>query len=210
MPADTPRADAPRADAPPDKPSRPRTGRARNPQARQAILAATLHLARDNLDDLTVDRIAAAAGVGKQTIYRWWPSKWDVLLEALLDLAEREVRMPGAGPLRADIDIFLTTTFASITHANGTGQLLRALMAHAQLDPSFAVAWRDQFVQPRRAALITLLTTAQARGELRGSDPEVAADLIFGALWYRLLVGHAPLDAEFALQITNLLLGNRT
>jgi AcrR family transcriptional regulator len=189
--------------APPD---RPRTGRARNEQARRDILAAALALARDDLGGTTVDAIALRAGVGKQTIYRWWPSKWAVILEALLGHAERDV-VTGDGTPAERLITFLVSSFALLTGPGGDGPLLRALMARAQTDPGFAVAWRDTFVGPRRQALLRLL------GDGPPEDREAAADLIFGGMWYRLLVGHGPLDEDYARRLataaTALLTGDR-
>jgi AcrR family transcriptional regulator len=179
------------------RPGRPRTGRARNEHARRDILAGALELARRDLAGTTVDTIAARAGVGKQTIYRWWPSKWAVILDALLDHAERDVLADtGSGPLADRLTAFLVSSFDLIASPDGDGPLLRALMAQAQLDPAFAVTWRESFIAPRRRALLELLD--------RGSDEdrEAAVDLLFGAMWYRLLIGHGPLDQAYARRLS--------
>lgn len=183
--------------------ARPSTGRARNDQARRDILHAALALAQaGDLGALTVDRIAARARVGKQTIYRWWPSKWAVILDALLERAEHEVRADSGGDLTEQLTEFLTSTFTAITRDGGSGTALRALMAHAQLDPEFAALWRERFIAPRRAALAQTLTTAGQHGEPPARlDPEVIVDLLFGAMWYRLLIDHAPLDEAYARQL---------
>ena len=117
-----------------------RTGRVRNEQARRDILDAALALARHDLGGTTVDSIAVRAGVGKQTIYRWWPSKWAVILDALLCHAEREVVTDAdTRPLAERLAAFLVASFRLLTGPDGNGPLLRALMAHAQMDPGFAV-----------------------------------------------------------------------
>jgi AcrR family transcriptional regulator len=176
---------------------RPRTGRARNEQARQEILGAALELARQDLGGTTVNSIAARAGVGKQTIYRWWPSKWVVILDALLGHAERDVIADtGSGPLAERLATFLASSFALLAGPDSDGPLLRALMAHAQVDPAFAVVWRDLFIFPRRQALLRLL------GDGRSADREAAVDLLFGGMWYRLLIEHGPLDEAYARRLT--------
>ncbi len=72
-------------------------------------------------------------------------------------------------------------------------------MAHAQLDVSFAVLWRERFVLPRRHVLVGLLTAPRRQGPPSSRvDPELIVDMIFGAMWYRLLVEHAPLDDALA------------
>ena len=173
---------------------RPRTGRARNEQARRDILAAALALARHDLGSTTVDSIAVRAGVGKQTIYRWWPSKWAVILDALLAHAEREV-VTDAGPPAERLVTFLVSSFKLLSGPDGDGPLLRALMAHAQMDPGFAVVWRDEFILPRRRALLRLLDDGGP------DDREAAVDLLFGGMWYRLLVEHGPLDDAYARRL---------
>jgi len=176
---------------------RPRTGRARNEQARRDILAVTLALARHDLGATTVDAIALRAGVGKQTIYRWWPSKWAVILEALLSHAERQVVADAdTGPPAERLVTFLRSSFALLTGPDGDGPLLRALMARAQTDPGFAAVWRDKFILPRRRALLQLLDGG------REDDRQAAADLIFGGMWYRLLIEHGPLDDAYARRLT--------
>jgi len=195
MPADPP-------SSPPGPANRPRTGRARNEQARRDILAAALALARHDLGGTTVDSIAVRAGVGKQTIYRWWPSKWAVILDALLGHAERKVvTNTGTGPLTERLATFLVSSFALLTGPDGDGPLLRALMAHAQTDPGFAVVWRDEFILPRRRALLQLLDIG------RLDDREAAVDMLFGGMWYRLLVGHGQLDDAYAHRLATAATG---
>ncbi len=120
------------------------------------------------------------------------------MLEALGDLAEAEIPERDLGGLEADLRAFLEASFA-LGEAQRLAPVLRALMAEAQHDPAFAEAFRTEFVERRRDAARRLLARARRRGELaRGTDPEVLVDLVFGALWYRLLVRHGPLDAAFA------------
>lgn len=185
----------------PTPPAPRRRGRPRSDAARQAILAAALRLARARpLAEVSVDDLAAAAGVGKQTIYRWWDGKAAVLLEALGDFAEGEIPERDLGSLEADLRAFLSASFAA--GALGVVPVLRSLMAAAQRDPAFAEAFRRAFIERRRAAVRRLLDRAAARGELdRGADRELLVDLVYGALWYRMLVGHAPLDAAFARKL---------
>jgi AcrR family transcriptional regulator len=185
--------------------ARPSTGRLRNERARHDILRAALDLARVDLGTVTVDAIAARAGVGKQTIYRWWPSKWTVILDALLEQADQQVVTAATGPPLERLVTFLTSSFAVLTAPGGTGPLLTALMAHAQTDPDFAILWRERFVLPRRAVLLNLLTggapAPHAAPTRADADAEAAVDLLFGGMWYRLLVGHGPLDEAYARRL---------
>jgi AcrR family transcriptional regulator len=168
-------------------------GRPRSEAARQAIQAAAVdELAERGYAALTVEGIAARAGVGKQTIYRWWLSKADVVLDAILDLAASRVPEPDRGSLAADLTAFLTASFRQ----RNQRPVLVGLMAQSVLDPAFAAVFREKFLFGRRAALRRVLARAADRGELRpGTDIEMAMDVVFGVLWYRMLVDHAPLSA---------------
>lgn len=179
------------------------SGRKRSEASREAILEASLALLRrGGYHELTIDGIAAEAGVGKQTIYRWWPSKGAVVLEAMIERASREIAVPNTGRLGRDLHRFLADSFASARGPNGSAAILRGLMAEAQLDPAFLDQLRTQFIAARRQALRELLERGRTRGELRRSvNLELLLDLVFGPLWYRLLVQHAPLDARFAREL---------
>ena len=180
-----------------------RPGRPRSETARRAILTAAMaELEQHGYAALTIQGIAARAGVGKQTIYRWWSSKADVVLDALTDMAETRIAVPDEGSLPADLMAFLTATFRQ----RDRRPVLIGLMAEALLDPAFARAFRDRFLFGRRDALRTILDRAVARGEIAaGMDLELAIDVVYGVLWYRLMLDHAPLDDTAARQMTALL-----
>jgi AcrR family transcriptional regulator len=150
---------------------------------------------------VSVADIAAAAGTGRQTLYRRWPSKAELVLEAFTEHAVTEVDAAGAGgpePVRA----FLLRTFAALEQ---TGPALRSLMAYAQRDPVFRERFLAAFIEPRRAALRSVLAQAAADGWLRdGVDLDAAVAALYGALWYRLLLGE-PLDGAFAAALAGLI-----
>lgn len=177
-------------------------GRPRSDTTRQAILDAALELVGEvGYPRTTVDGIAQRAGAGKQTIYRWWSGKAEVVLEALTSNAARAIPLPDLGDLRSDLYAFLRATFRAGRRA-GIVPVLKALMAEAQLDEAFAEAFRTRFLEHRREALAQLLR--QYPDQLRTSEA-VALDVVFGALWYRGLVGHAPLNDALARELTDLL-----
>ncbi|MFB4295676.1 TetR/AcrR family transcriptional regulator [Actinomadura sp. NTSP31] len=178
---------------------RPHTGRRRNEAARRAILDVAVDLlARDDGAPVTIDSLAAAAGVGKQTIYRWWPSKGAVLLEAMAERAGADIPVPDTGTLRGDLEAFLTATFRGAGQRL-TASVLRNTMAEAQRDPHAREHMRT-FVESRRRVLSGLLERARDRGEIAdGADLALMVDQVYGVLWYRVLVGHEPLgDAQAA------------
>ncbi len=182
---------------------RPR-GRPRSTAARKAILEAALAELRERgYAALTVEGIASRAGVGKQTIYRWWPSKADVVLDALLDLTATRITVPDKGSLVEDLVAFLRATFRQ----RGQRPVLVGLMAQAVLDPAFATQFRDRFLFARREALRGILRRAVDRGEVAAElDLELLIDVVYGVLWYRLLLDHAPISEAAGQQLAALVM----
>lgn len=180
-------------------------GRPRSTRAQQAILATALRLVRqEGFAALTIEKIAREAGVGKPTIYRWWPSKGAIVFDALQLYAQEALPLPPEGLLEERLGTWLRALFAVLNE--DTGDIVRALMAEAQLDPDFAVFFREEFILIRRQPLLLLLREGIERGELEpGADCELLADLIYGAMWYRLLARHASLDEQYAHDIVDML-----
>ncbi|MQY30492.1 TetR/AcrR family transcriptional regulator [Nocardia aurantia] len=178
---------------------KPNPGRKRSEDSRMAILAAAFELtAERGYAGLTVEGIAARSGAGKQTVYRWWPSKADVLLDALATKADLYVPIPDEGGYAADLRKFLIDSFA-LGGNETVVAALRALMAHAQVDNEFGARWRAGFLQRRRDALLTIVERAVARGEApAGLSPDTVADMVFGTIWYRLLATDRPVSAGLA------------
>ena len=183
-----------------------RPGRKRSEQSRLAILAATLELvAEAGYGALTIEGIAARSGVGKQTIYRWWPSKADVLLDALATKADLQIPIPDEGSFRADLARFLGRTF-ELGEKSPVADTLRALMAQAQIDPEFGKRFREDFLFRRRDALGRIVDRARERGELpAGVGSGTVIDVVFGTLWYRLLATREPVGRGLADELVALL-----
>ena len=179
-------------------------GRPRSEAARRAILrAATDLLARDGFADVTVEAIAAEAGVGKATLYRWWPGKAAVLLDAFLVATDPCTPFPDTGCLEED----LRGQMRALAQALGgcAGTVLRGVLAEVQSDPDAAEAFRTRYLAPRRAEMRRVLERARARGQLcPQADLDTAADALYGPLFYRLTAGHAPLDAAFVDSLLTL------
>lgn len=177
------------------KKGRPRDGLAH----RRVLEAVREHLRQDGLCGLSMEGIARQAGVGKQTLYRWWPSLAEVTLEALADEASETCPAPDSGEPAVDLRLFLRQTFAAVNQ--NTGPLLCCLMVEAQKDDAFREKFRTVFIRRRQEVLAELLERAWRPG---GLDPWLVVDLVFGTLWYRLLVGHAPLDDGLADQLAQI------
>jgi AcrR family transcriptional regulator len=167
-------------------------GRPRDPAVEAAVFAAARSLLGEvGYDAVSMEAVAAAAGVGKQTLYRRWPNKAALLVDACLVDAIERVADPATGNLEGDIEQFLGGTFAAL---ETTGPGLRFLMSQAGLDPSFRERFDADFASRRRAALREIICRhVKARRQV---GPVI--DMIYGAMWYRLFLGHGPLDARFA------------
>jgi AcrR family transcriptional regulator len=181
-------------------------GRPRSEAAGQAILAAARDLVVEHgYEAVTTQQIAKAAGTGKQTIYRRWPSKAQLVLAAFLEHAKSTVDRPATGSLTsaAEITSFLRRMFRAL---EVTGGAVRSLMAYAQRDPAFRKSLHEQFITPRRRAFREILERGVARGDISpAADLDAAVIAAYGAMWYRLLLDE-PLNANFAERLTKVLM----
>lgn len=185
---------------------RPHTGRRRNEAAREAILdAATRLLGRTDGAPVTVNELAAEAGVGKQTIYRWWTTKGEVFLEAMDRMARTTVPVPATGSLHADLESFLTATFRG-AQTGPVAAVLRALAGEAGVNPHVAELLRE-FTRGRREVLQDVLCRGRERGELAAdADLDLMVDQVFGLLWYRMLLRHRQFGPDTAARLTRSLI----
>ena len=181
-------------------------GRPRSEEARLATLGAAVALVGEGGSAVaTMDAIARRAGVSKQTVYRWWSSPAEILLEALNEGAAQLAPLEETGELERDLRTFLRRSVRGAREP--VGRLLAALMAEAQRDPQFGESFRAGFLAKRRAVLRELLEHAAERGELEPDvDLDFLVELFFGTLWYRLLAASGPLDRRFADDLTGALL----
>ena len=169
----------------------------RSEHSRQAILAATIDLIGElGYDGVSIEAIARRAGVGKQTIYRWWPSKGAVALEALDDSLAKVVDFPDTGDIVED----LRTQMKGVTQLLGStkvGPVYQGLLAAAQSDPTLSRAHLEEVIRPATVAGHERLELAQKRGELRADvDRQELIDMLYGAIYYRLLLHTRPLEPE--------------
>jgi AcrR family transcriptional regulator len=170
----------------------------RSERARQAIFDATGELvSARGVAGTSIDQIAERAGVGKQTIYRWWTNKAALVLEYAQERA-RPVPVPDTGSLGGDLRELAEDLTATLNDSPA-GRVCAELIGNAEADPEFGEEFRETFVSKRRETVRSVLERWRERGEVRpGIDPEVATDLLYGPIWYRRLVGRTPLTPEFA------------
>jgi AcrR family transcriptional regulator len=172
----------------------------RNQRSRQAILTATADLlGAVGYTKLTVEAIAAHAGVGKQTIYRWWPDKGALVLDAYLALvgADQDLTFPDSGDLATDLRQVLGSLVDALADP-GFQRRYRALLAAIQDDPTLAAALGERLLKPWLAATTRRLGAAQRAGQVRNDvDLEVAAELLYGPLYYRWLLRTGPITRHY-------------
>jgi AcrR family transcriptional regulator len=176
-------------------------GRPRSESSRRAILDATLRLTEEygSIKRVTIDAIAKRAGVGKQTIYKWWGNTSDILLEILKEVAGNEIDIPSDD---IDLTTFLTNTFQALKPT--VVLILKSLMAESVLDATLREKYIDQFIFSRRTVLMKILE--QSSG-LIIEDQSLLMDFIFGLIWYRLLVTNVvALDADDGAKIARILM----
>jgi len=196
-----------RGDAPEGVAGAAPRGRPRSQEAGRAILTAAVELlAERGLAAMSIEEVAARAGVGKTTIYRRWPSKGLLALDAFVASFREEQAQPDTGTLRGDMLAALHAWVRAVTQTP-MGPMLTGLIAEAQHDPELRGAWRDRVLEPLRQQNRTILDRAIARGEIDPSvDREVVLDLFFGAAEHRLLLGHLPMTDDFIAEVVDVIL----
>ncbi|HMA10736.1 MAG TPA: TetR/AcrR family transcriptional regulator [Steroidobacteraceae bacterium] len=183
-------------------------GRPRSTASRNAILKAAYQILRERgFAGFTVEGVAARAGAGKATIYRWWQTKGTLAIEAfLVAIAPRMDSVPHTDSAIADLR--RQVHVAAMLYRGRVGQLLRELIALGQEDSETSRALRSDFVEPRRQAALAALRRAQATGEIGANhDIDVLADALWGPIFHRLLVSRMPLDRGFIDKLLDLVLG---
>ncbi len=168
-------------------------GRTRDVDAEHRILDATFELiSTRGAGAVGIDEIAAAANVGKQTIYRWWPSRTAVVVDALLRRTVTDTPFAETGDTRADLRDHLQRVVK--VFSSPTGALIREVLADAQSDADTATAFRERFWQPRRDLSAACLRAGIERGQVRDDiDIDTVLDALYGPIWLRLLIGHRRL-----------------
>ncbi|MFD4641345.1 TetR/AcrR family transcriptional regulator [Lentzea sp. NPDC058436] len=178
----------------------------RNDAVRRAILTAAIdQVGEVGYAKLTIERIAKAAGVGKQTIYRWWPSKGALFFDAFLSLAGdgEAAALPDTGDLAADLKLVLVATVDELNDER-FDQTMRALHTEIVLDRALAADYATRLDGPMRDLKRARLRAAQQAGQIDGDvDLEVAIDLIWGPILNRWLHRTAPLTGAYAEQVVD-------
>jgi AcrR family transcriptional regulator len=207
MTSATARPGSAKSEAPVDPPVESRRpGRPRDPQADAAILQATVEvLCEHGFGAFTVDAVAAHAGVGKATIYRRWPSREALVLDAAATLVPQP-DVPDTGSVRDDLIALMSGSFADAASANKQ-QLMAAVTAEAVVNPEMKRLLRD-YTQRRRDGSAVVVRRAIERGELPAdTDPDFLLDLIAGPLFYRVQISGRPIGPKVVADVVDVVLG---
>ncbi len=174
-----------------------RPGRPRSDQAKRAILKSTLRLLeKRGFHDLSIEGIAQHARVSKATVYRWWPNKAELVLDAFLSVVEPELHFEKGVPARTALKAQMVRL--SRIFSGHTGSVLSAVIGAGQSEPEMLSAFRNRWIEPRRAEARDLLREATANGEITSAfPPDTILDVLYGALYFRMLIGRDKLSDEY-------------
>ena len=195
-----------RANTPPKGPPKAPRGRPRSEQARKAILKSAHDLLTEQgVGRLTIEAVAARAGVGKPTIYRTWSNARELAMAALLAEPNAEAAVPETDAPIDDLTRQVCQVIAIF--ATLRGRQVTQMMAAAEPDSELSKAFRNQIILKCREDGRTILHRAQAKNLVRTPlDVDLVLDLIYGPIFYRLLAGHEKLSEETGREIIELVM----
>jgi AcrR family transcriptional regulator len=181
-------------------------GRPRNERSRQAILRSTLKLLRkSSFADLSIEAIAADAGVGKSTVYRWWPNKGALVVDAFASSIEDELHFPDSGSVRRDMSLQMNQ-FLEVLRSR-SGRIVAAVIAGGQSDTQLMEEFRARFLRRRRQEAYQTLQRGIDRGELpRDLDLDLVLDLLYGGIYMRFLIRHDELNERYVSDVCRVIL----
>jgi AcrR family transcriptional regulator len=185
-------------------------GRPRDQATRKRILKAALDLMDETaFAQVTAEAIAERAGASKATVYRWWPNKAAVLIEAFSEAIAPELPLRNTGSLHEDLTTQVRN-FARVLSGRG-GRMLRSFIVAARSDPEVAHAFRSIWSDPRRAEAKDMLRQKQGNGQLRvDADLDLVLDSLYGPLYYRFLVKNEPPSQKYAIALAALVIRGLT
>lgn len=177
-------------------------GRPRDPETRAKILKAAYEILNEvGFMDLTIEGVAARAGVGKPTIYRRWKTKSALAMDAFLEAVNPELAFPDTGSVREDFREQMQKLVKLMNSPRG--EVLANVIGCGQADEELIEVYLENWLTPRRDDAKRIFHRGVERGELRADvDAEVSIDALYSPLFYRLLLKHQPLTVEF---VDNLL-----
>jgi AcrR family transcriptional regulator len=182
-------------------------GRPRSEQARLAILRSTLKLlGKNGFSELTIEAVAAHAGVGKATVYRWWSNKAALIADAFASSTTRKLHFPDTGSVRTDMSQQMRQLIK--VFCGRRGRIVSAILGGGQSDRDLIAAFRERFLWPRRQEAYATLRRGILRGELlKDVDMDLILDSLYGPIYMRFLIRHGKLTPDFVDNLCELVLG---
>ncbi len=179
----------------------PSRGRPRNPITQTSILTASYELLLESgFKGVTVEKIAERAEVSKATIYKWWPNKAAVVMDGFLAAATNRLPVPDTGSVFEDVLIHATNLCRFMESQQG--RIIAEIIGEGQQDKVLMEACRSRYIHPRRSEAVMMMSRGIERGELRKElDLAICVDLLYGPIFYRMLVTGEPLRDEFVKQL---------
>lgn len=181
-------------------------GRPRNMETQSSILSASYELLLESgFGAVTVEKIAERAQVSKATIYKWWPNKAAVVMDGFLSAAAARLPVPDTGSVFQDI--LQHATNMALFMISREGSIFLEIIGEGQVDSALAETFRIRYIQPRRLEVRNIMNRGLQRGELEKSlDISLCTDLIYGPIFYRLLVTGDPIDKKYVEQLVTQVL----
>jgi AcrR family transcriptional regulator len=182
-------------------------GRPRSEPARLAILRSTLRLlGKNGFSELTIEAVAAHAGVGKATVYRWWSNKAALIADAFASSTTGRLHFPDTGSVRTDMSQQMRQLIK--VFSSRRGRIVSAILGGGQSDRDLITAFRERFLWPRRQEAYATLRRGIQRGELRKDvDMDLLLDALYGPIYMRFLIRHGKLTPDFVDGLCELVLG---
>jgi AcrR family transcriptional regulator len=171
-----------------------------------AILRSTLKLLGEHgFSDLTIEAVAAHAGVGKATVYRWWPNKAALITDAFASSTARNLHFPDTGSVYTDMSQQMRQVVKIFRSRRG--RIVSAILAAGQSDRAVIAAFRERFMKPRRQEAYATIRRGIQRGELhKHVDMDVLLDSLYGPIYMRFLIRHRKLTPSFVDRLCQLVL----
>ena len=181
-------------------------GRPRSPETRAKILKAAYEMLNEvGFMDLTIEGVAAKAGVGKPTIYRRWKTKAALAMDAFLEAVNPEIAFPDHGSVKEDFREQMQKVVKLMKSPRG--EVLASVIGCGQSNDELIAAFRDNWLIPRREDAKRIFQRGVERGELREDiEAEIAIDALYSPLFYRLLLKHQPLTNEFIDELIDVVM----
>jgi AcrR family transcriptional regulator len=190
-------------------PGTTQSGRRRNRQVASAVLQTAVEMLDDpriGFRGFTMQGVARSSGVSKSTLYRWWPDKAHLVLDAYRSKSARDITVPVTGDLGSDLIAHLGRIAYALKYLDSARTVADITLAAAE-DERFGALYRETLLHERRQALLDLLVAGRDRGQVRPEiDLAIVVDAALGAVHHRLLLSREPIDGPFVAALVDFIL----